>query len=365
MISPVSVRLATCWLLVALFSAGLNADDDQRFPIGKPFAASHILISWKGADRAAPHVTRTKNEAKLRAEELLQQVLKEPERFDEFAKSFSDGPSAANFGYLGGFDRGAMASAFEKAVRKAGDGEIIAKPVRTQFGFHLIRRDSVKPVHYAVRLILFTHRDVAARLKHVPTLGAHLRRTPAEAKALAEQLLPQLTVANFESMANEHSDFKRVDGRFGCFYAGQSAFSTELSHHAAKMQTNSLSGVVELSTGFAILKRLPVFKGQSSDILISYRGARGPSENVGRSEAEARALAEQLAATLAKEPKQFEALAKQHSDGPFAFRGGKQVDWFRDTRYAAYEAAYLAMKPGQITAQPIETELGFRIMRRD
>ncbi|CAM2006395.1 peptidylprolyl isomerase [Acanthopleuribacter pedis] len=362
MTCPVFVRLLLGFLLA---TPPALADDSQRFPIGKPFSASHILITWKGADRAPGHVTRSKAEAKIAAEELLQKLLQQPEQFDFLAKEHSDGPSASSYGYLGGFDRGAMASAFEKAVRKAKDGEIVPKPIRTQFGFHLIRRNPTEPIHYAVRLILFTHRDVSARLKHVPTLGEHLRRTPEEAKALAEQWRTKVTVANFEETANEHSDFKRVDGRFGCFYPGQSAFSTELSHHAAKLALDSISEVVELSTGFAILKRVPVFKGKSSDILISYRGAVGPAENVGRTEAEAKALAEKLAAELAADPKKFEALAKKHSDGVFAFRGGKQVDWFRDTRFAAYERAYLAMKPGEITAQPIATKVGFTIMRRD
>lgn len=63
--------------------------------------------------------------------------LKSPDQFAEFAKKFSKCSSAKSGGELGEFKAGRFVEAFEEACDILNLNEI-SKPVRTQFGWHLI-----------------------------------------------------------------------------------------------------------------------------------------------------------------------------------------------------------------------------------
>ncbi|MDB4978798.1 MAG: preprotein translocase subunit SecD [Candidatus Peribacteria bacterium] len=101
--------------------------------------ASHILISYKGASNADKTVTRTKEEAKAKADAIRARLLK-GEDFTAIAKAESDGPSRNDGGKLGVFSRGMMVPAFENAAFKLKPGEY-SSVVETQFGFHIIKQD--------------------------------------------------------------------------------------------------------------------------------------------------------------------------------------------------------------------------------
>jgi peptidyl-prolyl cis-trans isomerase C len=60
------------------------------------------------------------------------------ESFAEMARKYSLCPSARSGGDLGWFGKGRMVPEFEKAAFDAERGKIIG-PVKTQFGYHLIR----------------------------------------------------------------------------------------------------------------------------------------------------------------------------------------------------------------------------------
>ena len=98
--------------------------------------ASHILIGVKkGSDGKA--------ELK-KANELLAQVKKNPADFGKLAAENSICPSGKQAqGSLGAFHKGQMVPEFEKAVLALKPGEI-SQPVKTQFGWHIIRRDALR-----------------------------------------------------------------------------------------------------------------------------------------------------------------------------------------------------------------------------
>ncbi|KAB5489431.1 peptidylprolyl isomerase [Flagellimonas hadalis] len=106
--------------------------------------ASHILITWEGAERANPAITRTKEEAETRAKELLAEAKKEGTAFTALARDNSDGPSAPRGGDLGYFQEGIMADEFNDFCFGNPTGTIGL--VETQFGYHIIKVDDKQDV---------------------------------------------------------------------------------------------------------------------------------------------------------------------------------------------------------------------------
>jgi peptidyl-prolyl cis-trans isomerase D len=106
--------------------------------------ASHILISYQGAQRANPDVTRTKEEAQTLAGELLTQARKEGTVFAELARDNSDGPSAPQGGDLGYFEEGVMTDKFNDFAFQNPVGHIGL--VETEFGFHIVKVDDKRDV---------------------------------------------------------------------------------------------------------------------------------------------------------------------------------------------------------------------------
>ncbi len=102
--------------------------------------ASHILVSFVGAMRAAPYIDRQKDEAKAFAEELRKKALT-GEDFAQLAQENSDDRgSAATGGALGTFRREQMVPEFSNAAFRlevGGVSEVIESP----YGFHVIKRE--------------------------------------------------------------------------------------------------------------------------------------------------------------------------------------------------------------------------------
>ncbi|WP_022668800.1 peptidylprolyl isomerase [Desulfospira joergensenii] len=104
----------------------------DRFKIPEKVETRHILI--KVAENADEKAVES---ARVRAEEIRSKA-ENGEDFSKLAKTFSEGPSKTSGGYLGSFARGSMVKPFEDAAFSLKAGEI-SQPVRTQFGWHLIK----------------------------------------------------------------------------------------------------------------------------------------------------------------------------------------------------------------------------------
>lgn len=101
--------------------------------------ASHILIAYEGAERAAQEIKRTKKDAEALARKLLGEAKNEDAQFTVLARDNSDGPSAPRGGDLGYFQEGVMADAFNDFCFGNEVGSIGL--VETEFGFHVIKID--------------------------------------------------------------------------------------------------------------------------------------------------------------------------------------------------------------------------------
>ncbi|MSQ20777.1 MAG: hypothetical protein EXR39_14780 [Betaproteobacteria bacterium] len=113
----------------------------ESFSAQIPVTADDVRKSY---DERFASKAKARDEAKKKADELLAQVRKAPERFVELAKTHSDDPgSKDNGGDLGFNARGAMVRAFDNMVFKLRPKEI-SSLVESEFGFHIIVLEEVR-----------------------------------------------------------------------------------------------------------------------------------------------------------------------------------------------------------------------------
>ncbi|TDD76345.1 peptidylprolyl isomerase [Flavobacterium caseinilyticum] len=99
--------------------------------------ASHILISYDGTQVPNQKEKRTKEQAKVKAEEILAQVNANPDSFLMLAFTSSDDSSAQQGGDLGFFGPNQMVKPFNDFVFNNSIGKVGL--VETPFGFHIIK----------------------------------------------------------------------------------------------------------------------------------------------------------------------------------------------------------------------------------
>jgi len=109
-------------------------ENASKFQGSEQRHASHILI---GAGASAS--PEAKAEAKKKAEQVLAEIKKNPAKFAELAKKYSQDPgSAEKGGDLGTFGRGSMVKPFEDAAFSMKPGEVSGL-VKSDFGYHIIK----------------------------------------------------------------------------------------------------------------------------------------------------------------------------------------------------------------------------------
>ena len=97
----------------------------EEFVSGEAVNASHILV-----------------DSEEKAKSILDEITSGKKSFEDAAKEYSSCPSGQNGGNLGDFGRGQMVPEFDTAVFEMEVGQITDAPVKTQFGYHLIKLNS-------------------------------------------------------------------------------------------------------------------------------------------------------------------------------------------------------------------------------
>ncbi len=92
----------------------------------------------------------SKRPAKVRASHILVEKhsqaveiirkIQEGADFGKMAEQFSSCPSKKRGGDLGWFERGKMVPEFEQAAFSLAVGAMTTEPVKTKFGYHIIKR---------------------------------------------------------------------------------------------------------------------------------------------------------------------------------------------------------------------------------
>ncbi|MCA8867934.1 MAG: peptidylprolyl isomerase [Rhodobacteraceae bacterium] len=118
-----------------------NLDECQRYYDNNPgeflsgdlVHARHILFQ---VTKATPIP-----EIRAKAEQTLNGLLANPERFAEVARELSNCPSGQQDGNLGQISRGDMVPEFEAALFRLAPTGLLPEIVKTRFGFHIISVD--------------------------------------------------------------------------------------------------------------------------------------------------------------------------------------------------------------------------------
>jgi len=203
--------------------------------------ASHILL--RVPQNPQPEDTvRAYQEAK----EIIEK-LDHGEPFDELALEYSEDPSVQNNkGDLYYFTGGMMVKPFEDAVYGLEVGEYTVEPVRTQFGYHIIKLNDRKPAPGSIRvshIMIFAQQGVSPE----DTLRAYDRIQDIYAK-LQEG-------ADFEDLAVEFSEDRQSAERGGDLGMIQRrSLPQDFEKVAFTLHPGEISDIVRTQFGYHIIK---------------------------------------------------------------------------------------------------------------
>lgn len=167
--------------LIAIWSR-----NPARFRAPPLWEASHILCAADPADPAAVEAAR------LRAQAIQTTLQKDPKAFSRLAREVSDCSSKANGGMLGQLVPGDTVPEFEAAMQELAEGQISDAPVRSRFGWHIIRLDA----HAEGQILPFA--AVRSRLAEAAEKAAWTRA----ARDFAEGLLASAEIKGVDLQIN-------------------------------------------------------------------------------------------------------------------------------------------------------------------
>jgi peptidyl-prolyl cis-trans isomerase C len=105
----------------------------REFQSGDLVHARHILF------QVTPSVPIP--EIRARAEQTLNELLRQPDRFEAVARELSNCPSGRHGGNLDQIGRGDTVPEFEKAVFRLGPTGLLREVIKTRHGFHIVAID--------------------------------------------------------------------------------------------------------------------------------------------------------------------------------------------------------------------------------
>ncbi len=201
---------------------------------------------------------------------------------------------------------------------------------------------------------------------------AHVARSKAQALERA-QMIGRMAKSGdrLAELVRKYSDLPGAAEDFGLFRlrpAQPGAFGKDVAQAALALAPGAVSDPVDTPRGYFVIERRadpPTGPARISarHILISYEGAEHAIPGVTRSEAEARALAEQLAAR-AKEPgADWNALAKNTDEPGSKETGGDLGAFARGQMVPAFERTAFALAVGQVS-DVVQTPFGFHVIQR-
>jgi len=207
----------------------------QQYSTPEQVRASHILLKTEGKDEAA---------VKKQAEEILAKA-KGGADFAELAKKYSqDDSNASKGGDLDYFPRGRMVPEFDQVAFSMKPGQI-SDPVKTQFGYHIIKVVDTKPA--SQRPLNEVRAQIEDQLKW--------EQAQAEAQKLADDVAKDLkkpgdfdAVARARGLKVSESGFFQQDEPIAGI-----GMAPAVAQQAFTMSTGEVSDPIRTPQGFAFI----------------------------------------------------------------------------------------------------------------
>lgn len=320
----------------------------DEFSKEKTVEARHILI------RVPPDADAATDEAaKAKAQEIADKA-KAGEDFAELARTYSEGPTKDRGGELGEFTRSQMVKPFADKAFSMAPGEI-SEPVKTQFGYHVIKVEKVNPAK--------TETLDQARGQIVKIL------TERKARNLAYDRAEQFYDTTFdqENLAAiaKKEGLKVVDtGAFS--RRGPDALGKDKSKFASiafSLQKDEISDIQEIGNRFYLIEVTDRIDAKIPELAaVKSRVSADLKKKIQRDKA--RAEAEKMAAEL-KQGQSLEALAEKMGlsvKDSGLFKRDAAVPAVGSDR-AFIQAAFELKADGDVTEKPVAGSAGFYLLR--
>jgi peptidyl-prolyl cis-trans isomerase D len=278
----------------------------EEFETEKTVEARHILFkAQEGADEAAAQKQKEK------ALEILK-MSREGKDFAKLAQTYSEDPAKDKGGYLGTFKRGAMVKPFADQAfsMKAGD---ISEPVRTRFGWHIIKVEKVNEAH--------TESLEAATPKIMNQLFS------ARAKSLAYDRAEEVYDSSFDaenlSKVAESQKLNLIATEFFTAQGPQTGIvnRSEFASAAFALQPMEISEVQDLGDGYYILQMIEKKDSEIPELAVV--SDRVKADVIAQKQSEKAQLDAKALLSALKEGQALEAAAKTYGLSP------KQTGYFK------------------------------------
>lgn len=111
----------------------------ERFQTSESRVASHVLITIND-----DYPENTRDAALARIQQVAEKLAGRGNRFDEFARRYSECPTAMEGGKLGEVNRGQLYEGLDATLFRLQEGEI-SDIVESEMGFHILYCEKIKP----------------------------------------------------------------------------------------------------------------------------------------------------------------------------------------------------------------------------
>jgi len=323
-----------------------NVNEFKRPPTVE---ARHILI--KVNQDATPEQVDL---ARQKAADIHAQAVA-GEDFTELAKAYSEGPTKDKGGYLGTFERDRMVKPFADKAFAMSAGEI-SEPVRTRFGWHVIKVEQVNPA------------STATRQEAEPQIRIKLTERKAKTVAydIAENLLDRFYDTEDLLELAEEPDVKVATTSFFTRTQGPVQGISDRAQFAKvafELAEKDVSDIQEFADGYYIIQVIESLPASVPDLAAVRAKVQKDLVKVQQEEM-AKQTADELLAAVKGGGTLEEAVAKQGlsvaTTGPF-----KRNDAIPQIGYEREIAtqAFLLSTPGDAGQDVYKGKNGFYLMR--